>query len=122
MGYSLDLREKVIAHLNKGHTIEATSKVFGIGVRTVSRWVSRLKAGQLAVTKASKPWKKLNPQILIKAVESNPEYKQSDFAKLFNTSAAAICLAFKSLGITRKKRLIFTESEMKQSVKYIWSS
>jgi transposase len=85
-------------------------RLYGI-IRTVNRWVSRFRLGQLAATKASKPWKKINPQDLIQAVKTNPEYKQSDFAKIFKTSTAAICLAFKALGITRKKTNLYREQD-----------
>lgn len=120
MGYSLDLRKKVINYVNKGHSREDASKIFGVGVRTIYRWIARFKAGSLAETKAHKPWKKLDPQALAKAVEKNPGYKLSDFAKLFKVTTAAICLAFKTLGITRKKRQPSTENEMKQSDRYFW--
>ena len=76
-------------------TKEEASKVFGVGVRTVFRWISRSKVGKLEETKAYKPWKKVNPKALIEAVEANPGYKQRDFAKLFKATTAAICLAFK---------------------------
>lgn len=120
MGYSLDLRKKVIDYVNKGHSREAASKIFGVGIRTVYRWIVRLKAGKLEETKAYKPWKKVDPKALIKAVETNPGFKQSDFAKMFKATTVAICLAFKTLGITRKKSLTSTASEMKQNGNYFW--
>lgn len=120
MGYSLDLRKRVISYVNKGYSREAASKVFGVGIRTVYRWLARFKAGKLEETKADKPWKKLNPEALINAVKANPEYKQSDFAKAFKTTTTAICLAFKTLKITRKKRPIYTKSATKQSGNYFW--
>ncbi len=42
MLYSLDLRKKAITYVNNDHTRKATSKVFGIGIRTVNRWVSKI--------------------------------------------------------------------------------
>lgn len=120
MGYSLDLRRRVVDYINQGHSREEAAKVFQVGVRTVYRWLARAKSNQLAETKAAKPWKKLDPVKLTSAVSEHSNWLLSDFAKLFNVTTAAICLAFRTLGITRKKSLPFTESGMKQSGNYFW--
>ncbi len=121
MGYSLDLRKRVIDHVNNGHSREEASKIFGVGLRTVYRWIARYKLGKLEETKAYKPWKKVDPKALVKAVEANSGFKQSDFAKMFTATTSAICLAFKTLGITRKKSPISTANAMNPRGNYFWN-
>ncbi|AIL64419.1 Transposase [Rickettsiales bacterium Ac37b] len=120
MAYSLDLRKKVIHYVNKGYTREEAARIFGIGERTIYRWLSRSKSGNLAATRAAKPWKKLDPIKLLNEVSKNSNWLLSDFAKVFNVSTAAICLAFKTLGITRKKRPHSIVNGMKQNGNYFW--
>jgi transposase len=42
MAYSVDLRERVIAYLQEGHTQEETSIIFKVGTSTIKRWLSLL--------------------------------------------------------------------------------
>jgi|GEM_PF-654441 len=42
MGYSIDLKKKLIAYLSKGHTMRETKKMFGVSLDTVNRWVHTL--------------------------------------------------------------------------------
>ena len=63
---------------------------------------------------------KIDPNELMQQVSQNPNYKLEDFAKVFNVTKVAICLAFKTLKITRKKRPLYTKNETKQNVKYFW--
>jgi transposase len=47
--YSLDLRERVVAHVADGSTCRAASRVFAVSVATVVRWTQRQRAtGQCA--------------------------------------------------------------------------
>ncbi|MCS7225552.1 MAG: transposase, partial [Gloeomargarita sp. SKYB31] len=41
MCYSLDLREKVMAFIENGHSITQAAKVFNIGRATIYRWLAR---------------------------------------------------------------------------------
>lgn len=41
--YSLDLREKVINYISKGHSQKEASDVFGLHRNTVNRWCIRYK-------------------------------------------------------------------------------
>jgi len=41
--YSEDLREKVLKYLESNNNKKAASKLFGVGIATVFRWVLRKK-------------------------------------------------------------------------------
>ena len=122
MGYSIDLREKVIKYMEQESDRKKVCKVFDISLRTLCRWVRKSKAGDLRDPKPSRPWRKIDPVLLKQEVEQNPNGKLEDFANLFKVSKNAISLAFKILNITRKKRLIYTKNEMKKSVEYFWQT
>lgn len=121
MGYSIDLREKVVSYVRKGHSKEESAKVFGINVRTVFRWLRKTKQGSLADKKPSRPWRKIDSKKLIEAVSKNGDWLLSDFAKLFNVTTPAISWAFRTLKITRKKRVHSTAKEMSPRGRYFWS-
>ena len=120
MAYSVDLREQVLKYIKIGHNRSEACKVFGVSLRTIVRWLSMDRSGSIADPKPRRPWKKIDPKALMAAVEQNPGYKLSDFARFFKVSTSAICLAFKTLKITRKKRPPSTEKEMKKSERYFW--
>ena len=54
MPYSLDLRQKVINFVENGGTITEVTHIFGIGIASVYRWLSRPKLEETKV----KPRKK----------------------------------------------------------------
>lgn len=120
MGYSLDLRKKVLEYIEAGGSRSSACRIFKIHRNTIVRWYKLSKQGCLSDPKPHRPWKKIDPQELIAAVTKNNNWLLADFAKLFKVTTAAICLAFKSLNITRKKRLLSIESEMRQSGNYFW--
>ena len=41
--YSVDLRERVVAAVNKGLSKQAVAETYGVGLATVKRWVARRK-------------------------------------------------------------------------------
>ena len=120
MSYSLDLRKKVVNYIKEGGSRKDACKIFKISLRTLGKWLKKSSNGDLSDPTPKRPWKKINPNELIQLVSQNPNYKLEDFAKIFNVTKVAICLAFKTLKITRKKRLLCTKNEMKKSVEYFW--
>jgi putative transposase len=122
MSYSNDLRKKVIEFIDKGNSIADTAKVFGITKPTIYRWLKKQRYdGNLSDKPPKRPWKKIDPRLLIVFVKQHPDFTLLEYAKRFKTSAAAICRTLKKLKITRKKRLVFTKNETKPSVHYFWS-
>jgi transposase len=38
MAYSKDLREKILEYIEKGHEHKQACRIFGVGLRTITRW------------------------------------------------------------------------------------
>ena len=120
MAYSVALRDQVLNYIKAWHNRSEACKVFGVSLRTIVRWLSMNRAGSISDPKPRRPWKKIDPKALMIAVEQNSGYKLSDFARVFKVSTSAICLAFKTLKITRKKRPLSIEKETKKNERYFW--
>ena len=57
--YSLDLRERVVAFVESGHTMRATAAVFDVSVASVVKWNQRKNATGSAAAKlmgGKRPW------------------------------------------------------------------
>ena len=46
MAYDIKFKERVLAHLSKGHTQEAAARLFGIGTTTLKEWKRRKEANE----------------------------------------------------------------------------
>jgi len=105
--YSLDFRKRVFAIQNKeGLTFKQTSARFGVGMRTLFSWKTRIKP----CTTRNKPATKINMELLKKDVEENPDSFQWERAKKFEMSQRGIGYALKRLGITYKKNSFSSQS------------
>lgn len=123
MSYSIDLRIKVLGYIKQNKSsIREASEIFGVHANTIGKWLKLEKRGTLRDPKPKRPWKKIDPKLLMEAVNQHPDWTLSNFAALFKVTSVAICLAFKTLKITRKKRVIYTENEMKRHVKRFWKT
>tara|TARA_B100000315_G_C14047274_1_gene350245 strand:+ start:71 stop:439 length:369 start_codon:yes stop_codon:yes gene_type:complete len=113
--YSLDLRERVLKHLEKNKDKQAASDLFQIGIATVYRWVSRKKEkGNVRPLRREYAYKKIDDQKLIEYVKDHPDQFLSEIGEHFNLTPQAIFYALKRLKITRKKRLRFIKKETKK--------
>jgi len=102
--YSVDLRERVLQHLEKNKNREAASRLFQVGIATIYRWLSRKKEkGNVEPLRRPYVYKKIDDQKLIDYIEKNPDHFLSEIAKHFNLTLQAIFYALKRLKITRKK-------------------
>ncbi len=70
MPYSLDFRQKVINFVENGGTIIKAAHIFGIGIASIYRCLSRPK---LSATKVKSPQRKLDGKELEKDVKQNPD-------------------------------------------------
>jgi len=103
--YSVDLRERVLSHLEKNPDKKAASVLFQVGIATVFRWVSLKKLkGNVEPLRRKYAYKKIDDQKLIEYVEANPDPFLSEIAEYFGLTLQAIFYALKRLKITRKKR------------------
>lgn len=112
--YSLDLRERVIKYLEKGHDKQSAANFFSVGIATIYRWL-RLKkeVGSLQAQRRERAYQKIDNERLKEYVEANPDYFLCEIAEEFSVTEQAIFYALKRLKITRKKRQPFTKKEMK---------
>ena len=106
MAYDRKFKERVIAHISKGHTQASTAKLFGIGETTIKEWKRRVKANESLEPKIrQRPPKKLPPDELRAFVEEHPDAYLREIAQHFNCSITSVRRALIRLKITRKKRL-----------------
>lgn len=121
MSYSVDLREKVLEYIAKQGGMKEASVIFGISQRTLYNWSQKLKQGSLEDAVPSRPWKKIDPELLLKEVESNSGFLLKDFALKFKVRGASMFAAFKRLKITSKKRAFYIKNVMRREERYFWS-
>jgi len=105
MAYDKKFKERVLAHVAKGHTNSSTAKLFGIGETTLKEWKRRSKANESLEPKIrQRPPKKLSPDELRAFVTAHPDAYLSEIAQHFNCSITSVRRALIRLKITRKKR------------------
>lgn len=123
MGYSIDLRKRVIQFLEAGGSAIEAAATFSVTRQSVYNWIKKKKeTGCLEDTIQGRPWRKLNAESLLAFVESNPDLTLEEYAQAFGTIPSTICEAFKRLRITRKKRQCDTEKGMSRKGQYFWQS
>ena len=105
MAYSKDLRERVIAYLEEGHTQEETSIIFKVGTTTIKRWLSLLsETGSLEKRPLDRLPRIYDSEKLNAYVEENPNALLKDIAAHFGGSISGADSALKREKITYKKR------------------
>lgn len=103
MSYSLDFRQRVLKQKEEeGLTFQATSRRFGLGMRTLFRWQIRIKPK----LKRNKPATKINMEALEKDVQKHPDAYLSERAKRFGVSVTGIFYALERLGMSYKKNSV----------------
>ncbi len=114
MVYSLDLRKRVVEHIENGKSITQTAALFQIGRATIYRWLGRQ---DLKPTQVKRRRRKLDWPALEKDVEENPSARLIDRARKFGVRPSAIHYALKELKIRRKKKNFATgkETALKES-------
>ena len=123
MGYSIDLRKRVIQFVENGGSVIEAASAFSVTRQSIYNWIKKKKdTGTLKDKIQGRPWRKLDPEALIAYVESNPDLTLAEFAEHFGTISSTICEAFKRLRISRKKRPSDTKNGMKRSENYFWKS
>jgi len=121
MAYSKDLKEKLIAHLAKGHTMREAKDAFSVGLDTVNNWAQRLKeTGSLENRKPQGAHKKLDPEKLRAYVAEHPDAYLAEIGEAFGCCGSAVCRVLARLGITRKKKSKrFSEQNPERVAEYL---
>jgi putative transposase len=102
MSYSLDLKLKVMAYLEKGGKASAAAKIFGVSRASIYRWLGQ---ADLEPVKVKRRKRKMDWKALEKDVEENPELRLCDRAQKFGVKISSVGYALKELGMTRKKTI-----------------
>ena len=114
MAYSEDLRERVIAYVQEGHTQKSACKVFKVGRTALKRWTKRYsETGNLADKKPQRSYKKIDPEKLSAYMKEHPDAYLREIAEVFGFTGEAVRQALVKLSITRKKKLKYSENAMK---------
>ncbi len=104
--YSLDLRKKVLKHIQKDNTQAQAAKVFNLHRNTISRWVQKYqKSGNLTPKKRQGLKSKLDLQELTQFVDEYRNCHLKDIADKFRISSAWASVIIRRLGYRYKKNL-----------------
>jgi transposase len=104
MAYDIKFRKAVLNHIDKGHSIRETARIFEVDTKTILRWRKlHSETGQLHDSLKERQHKKIDPVEFMAYFEENPDSYLSEAAEVFGCSTTAIFKARKRLGITRKK-------------------
>jgi len=113
--YSIDLRERVVAAVQKGRSKPEVAETFGVGLASVKRWAARRRRDpedDLAPRTPPGPVASIGPQhalALTAQLDANPTATALEHAGLWNEARGAslsqwtLGRAIRKLGWTRKK-------------------
>jgi transposase len=106
LGYSMDLRIRVMEAYDQGIPVGTICEMFQICMATIYNWLKRRAlTGCLAVKQGFKSGRPLqiNRAAIRKMLLQNPSLKQMQIAQKLGISIGAVCKIIESLGFTRKK-------------------
>ena len=120
--YSIDLREKVMAAIDRGEKKSQVSRMFNISRDTIDRWLNRRRATgsvkavqgyQRGHSHRIKDWEEFHA-----FAQQYGDKTQAEMAQLWlgEMSERTMSRALAHIGWTRKKRLMGTENEMRTNV------
>lgn len=113
MAYSCDLRKKALDYIEKGHSKEEASQIFGVTTRSIFNWIKRKEQNCLAPNKTRKRRPgKIEGEKLKAYLQKNPDSYLREVAECFGTTITAVFYACKRLKITLKKRHPSIKREM----------
>jgi len=105
MVYSLDLRKKVVSHVESGCSQASAAKIFGIGERTIRRWISLKKERSSLSPKphgGGRPYKAQASE-LEEYIISNPDKTLEELAREFSAGRTSIWRCLKKINYVNKK-------------------
>lgn len=99
MSYSIDLRERVLAYIEAGHTKYEASDVFGVGRATIYRWLS----GAGFTPKPRQTRQRVIDKAALKAhVKAQPDVLLRERALEFCVTPSGLWRAMRSQGLRKK--------------------
>lgn len=111
MVYSVDLREKAVALVEKGKPKAEIAELLEIGIATLYRWLKKKADGaSLKPAKTSGFIRKIDPKMLAEYVKKHPDHTLMEMKQNLGFGISSIWYRLKQLKITLKKRPRFTEN------------
>jgi len=106
MAYSNDLKERVIAYLKEGHTLEETQKIFKVGISTMARWkkASAPEHGHEKKKPQTRAFRKIDPKELTAYVEKHPNAYLREIAEHFSCTSEAVRQALAKHKLPQKRK------------------
>ena len=118
MIYSIDLKKRVLAFIEEGHSKVEASKIFQVSKRSIFLWIKQKKEkGELKLTLYDRKPYKIDESALIQYVQKNPDHYLREIAASFNVSISAVFYALRRLKITLKKKHFSTSSGARKNVR-----
>lgn len=115
MGYSTDLRLRVLGYLSEGGLIKTACEVFKVSRSSIQRWrIKQSKKGHVLPEARIVSGYKIDEASLREYVIRHPDAYLDEIATHFTMTASGIFYALKRFNITRKKRPHITQKEMKK--------
>jgi transposase len=100
MHYNIDLRQKVIAAVKRGHSKAEVAHMFGINRQTITNWQQR--GEDLTPRLAKTRRRKLVKADALKLMAERNDARLVDYAEQLGVSHVAVWHAFKRWGIVKK--------------------
>jgi len=105
MSYSVEIREKALNALRKGHSKKEVNEMFELGMNTLKSWEKlETETGSLKNRPLNREPTKIKHDELLNYCKENPFATHVEAASYFKCTETAIRKAKKKLNITRKKR------------------
>src|SRR5215469_1152851 len=104
MAYSMDYRLRAVEYKDEGHTFEELNEVFKIPPQTYYDWKKKIDSGYYKRERTFERKRKIDKNVLQKAIEDNPDAYLHELAAFFGCSISAVYYALQKLKITRKKK------------------
>ena len=118
--YSLDLREKVVAYVQNGHSQREATKVFNLNKSTVGRWMKLVKENKsLKPVPTPRSPHKLSLEKLESYIKEHPDAFLHEIAEALGSKKTTVFCALKKLGYKLKKKQNCTEKERRRREKSI---
>jgi len=117
--YSIDFIRSAVAYKDSGHTFKELKCAFKIPAETYYLWKEKLKNGYSGVKVFRGRKRKIDKDLLKKAISEKPDMYLYELAEMFDCTVQAVFYALEKLNITRKKSTLPIMKNQKKSVRNI---
>ena len=119
MSYSLDLKKRVLAFIEEGHSKVEASKLFHVSKRAIFLWIKeRKEQGELKLKLRDRKPYKIDDEKLIEYIRKNPDHYLKEIAASFCVSISAVFYALRRLKISYKKNVSLPRAMPRKTGKF----